>query len=523
MVELARLRDAGLADWIAAEGAFPSTMVDRIVPATKEEDIARLAELTGVLDLSPVMHEPFRQWVVEDRFVGGARPDLGAVGVQLVEDVTPFETDEAALPERDALGARLSRLSRRARDDQRHGGGPGLRGLRAAPVAGGDHPDGAAAAGGRPRRLCRGAVPALRQPGDPAPDLADRHGRLAEAAAAHPRDDRRRAGRGRETPGLALAVAAWMRYVGGVDEKGAAIDVRDPLAARLQGAVGRGGDAGGEGRGAARGARRSSRAALAEDAGFRTAVTEAYRPAGRRRGARRGGAGCGMTNAAPRTISTRWTVSRRPEAMLDTATPLVLSPADNVAILTARAPQGARPLGLGVELAAPVMPGHKIAREDIPEGGAIVKFGQVIGYATKPIAAGEHVHAQNCEFGAHDQDYHVGADLAAAQAAIPVMAPRTFQGYRRANGQVGTRNYIAVCATVNCSATVIRRAAEQVMASGRARRLSRTSTGSSPSPTARAAGWRRAGRGSTTSSGCSGGMRRIRTSGRRSSSGSAAR
>ena len=46
------------------------------------------------------------------------------------------------------------------------------------------------------------------------------------------------------------------------------------------------------------------------------------------------------------------------------------------------------------------------------------------------------------------------------------MAPRTFQGFRRANGQVGTRNYIAVCATVNCSATVIRRAAEQVMASG---------------------------------------------------------
>ena len=55
-------------------------MVDRIVPATKPEDIERLAALTGVLDLSPVMHEPFRQWVVEDRFVGGARPDLAAVG-----------------------------------------------------------------------------------------------------------------------------------------------------------------------------------------------------------------------------------------------------------------------------------------------------------------------------------------------------------------------------------------------------------------------------------------------------------
>ena len=66
-------------------------MVDRIVPATKPEDIDRLTALTGVTDLSPVMHEPFRQWVVEDDFVDGARPDLGAVGVQLVDDVTPFE------------------------------------------------------------------------------------------------------------------------------------------------------------------------------------------------------------------------------------------------------------------------------------------------------------------------------------------------------------------------------------------------------------------------------------------------
>ena len=90
-LDLARLVDPSLADWIEADGRFPSTMVDRIVPATKPEDIARLTELTGVEDRSPVMHEPFRQWVVEDDFVDGARPDLGAVGVQLVADVTPFE------------------------------------------------------------------------------------------------------------------------------------------------------------------------------------------------------------------------------------------------------------------------------------------------------------------------------------------------------------------------------------------------------------------------------------------------
>jgi altronate hydrolase len=90
----------------------------------------------------------------------------------------------------------------------------------------------------------------------------------------------------------------------------------------------------------------------------------------------------------------------------------------------------------------------------------------VIGYATQAIAAGEHVHTHNCAFGAHDQDYRIGADLEAARAAVPRVDTATFQGYRRANGQVGTRNMIAVCATVNCSATVIRRAAEQVMASG---------------------------------------------------------
>ena len=111
--------------------------------------------------------------------------------------------------------------------------------------------------------------------------------------------------------------------------------------------------------------------------------------------------------------------------MLDNATaPLILNPADNVAILTARAPQGSRPLGLGEPLAAPVMPGHKISREDIPLGGAISKFGQVIGYATRPIAAGEHVHTQNCEFGAHDQEYHIGADLAAAQREVAAQRAR---------------------------------------------------------------------------------------------------
>jgi altronate hydrolase len=76
------------------------------------------------------------------------------------------------------------------------------------------------------------------------------------------------------------------------------------------------------------------------------------------------------------------------------------------------------------------------------------------------------VHTQNCVFSDHDRDYKIGADLAVARAAIPSLPPATFQGYRRANGDIGTRNYIALCATVNCSATVIRRAAFEIETSG---------------------------------------------------------
>jgi altronate hydrolase len=145
---------------------------------------------------------------------------------------------------------------------------------------------------------------------------------------------------------------------------------------------------------------------------------------------------------------------------------LVLHAEDSVAILTGGGRVGTRPLNQGEPLGAPVPRGHKIARRDHEAGAPVVKFGQIIGYATKPIRTGEHVHSHNCAIGAHDTNYRIGADLEAARAAVPAMAPVTFQGYRRANGQAGTRNYIALCATVNCSATVIRKAAEAVNASG---------------------------------------------------------
>lgn len=90
VLQVARAHDDGLADWIANDCAFPSTMVDRIVPATRNDDIERVAAELGVIDCAPVVTEPFSQWVIEDRFAG-ERPDLAAAGVQFTNDIAPWE------------------------------------------------------------------------------------------------------------------------------------------------------------------------------------------------------------------------------------------------------------------------------------------------------------------------------------------------------------------------------------------------------------------------------------------------
>lgn len=91
VTQFAAARDDRLAAFIDGEVAFPETMVDRIVPATTDDDRAEVAGLTGLEDAWPVMTEPFSQWVIEDAFPRG-RPDLAAAGAQMVADVAPFET-----------------------------------------------------------------------------------------------------------------------------------------------------------------------------------------------------------------------------------------------------------------------------------------------------------------------------------------------------------------------------------------------------------------------------------------------
>jgi fructuronate reductase len=90
VIDLAAIRDAALAEWIEREVRFPSTMVDRITPATTNADIERLAAQSGYYDAACVTHEPFRQWVIEDNFVG-SRPAWEQAGAQFVASVEDYE------------------------------------------------------------------------------------------------------------------------------------------------------------------------------------------------------------------------------------------------------------------------------------------------------------------------------------------------------------------------------------------------------------------------------------------------
>ncbi|MGR3466093.1 mannitol dehydrogenase family protein [Limimaricola sp.] len=90
VVGLAALSDAGFADWVAANVAFPNSMVDCITPATSDRERAIVRDRFGLNDAVPVACEPFRQWVLEDNFPQG-RPRLEQVGAEFVADVAPFE------------------------------------------------------------------------------------------------------------------------------------------------------------------------------------------------------------------------------------------------------------------------------------------------------------------------------------------------------------------------------------------------------------------------------------------------
>ena len=100
-----------------------------------------------------------------------------------------------------------------------------------------------------------------------------------------------------------------------------------------------------------------------------------------------------------------------------------------------------------------ILRGHKMATGAIAKGEAVKKFGQVIGFASQPIAAGDWVHEHNVEMHAFARDYQFAAGAVPVQM-VDEARRATFQGFRRANGKIGTRNYLAILTSVNCSASV---------------------------------------------------------------------
>ncbi len=134
---------------------------------------------------------------------------------------------------------------------------------------------------------------------------------------------------------------------------------------------------------------------------------------------------------------------------------ILLSPEDDIVIALADLPKGATVAG--VTLGAAVARGHKLARRAIAAGAMVRRYGQIIGQASREIAAGEHVHVQNLAMSSLALEHEFGADVRALPAPA---APRSFQGYRRADGRAGTRNYLGVLTSVNCSGSVARFIAE---------------------------------------------------------------
>jgi fructuronate reductase len=231
LVGLARLRDPQLGRFVESEIACPSTMVDRIVPATTDADRDRVTGLLGVEDSWPVMAEPFSQWVIEDRFPSG-RPDWR--GPTFVEDVEPFEYLKLRL-----LNGSHSTMAYLGY----------LSGKETIADAASD-PSMATLVRALMDEEMTPTLPVL--PGFDLPAYKDQlFGRFRNPALKHrtwqvamdgsqklPQrlmaPARERIAKGLPVERIALGVAAWMRYATGIDEAGRPIDVRDPLAADLR-------------------------------------------------------------------------------------------------------------------------------------------------------------------------------------------------------------------------------------------------------------------------------------------------
>ncbi|MEB7566868.1 mannitol dehydrogenase family protein [Enterobacter mori] len=232
---MAQKRSAELAGWIDAHVSFPGTMVDRIVPAATETSLAEITQELGVEDPCAISCEPFIQWVIEDNFVAG-RPEWEAAGVQMVKDVLPWEQMKLRmLNGSHSFLAYLGYLAgyahinecmedasfrEAARRVMLNEQAPTLRITDVDLTAYADS------------LIDRFANPALQHRTwqiamDGSQKLPQR---MLDGIRVHL--ERKSA-----WPLLALGVAGWIRYVSGTDERGDAIDVRDPLSDKIQSLV----------------------------------------------------------------------------------------------------------------------------------------------------------------------------------------------------------------------------------------------------------------------------------------------
>ncbi len=231
----ARAVDTDLAAWIEASVTFPSTMVDRIVPAVTAETLDKIEQLTGVRDPAGVACEPFRQWVIEDNFVAG-RPAWEKAGAELVADVLPFEEMKLRMLNGSHsflayLGylAGYQHINECMDDDNYRRAAHALMLREQAPTL---KVQGVDLAHYADMLIARYSNTALRHRTwqiaiDGSQKLPQRMLDSVRWHLVHQSDFSL----------LALGVAGWMRYVSGVDEQGQAIEVCDPLLAVIQQAV----------------------------------------------------------------------------------------------------------------------------------------------------------------------------------------------------------------------------------------------------------------------------------------------
>jgi arabinonate dehydratase len=135
-----------------------------------------------------------------------------------------------------------------------------------------------------------------------------------------------------------------------------------------------------------------------------------------------------------------------------------LHPDDDVVIARSQLVGGTTLMDENVTVAGLIPPGHKVATRTIAKGAPVKRYNQIIGFASRAIAPGDHVHLHNLVMGTFDRDYAFGVDMKPTAYIEP---PATFDGIVRADGRVATRNYIGILSTVNCSATVARGIADR--------------------------------------------------------------